>query len=38
LYQAALRPIPQFTLEQFHLDFAILVGNQRLNMGVDGER
>lgn len=38
LYQAGLRPIPQFTVEQFDLDFAIIVGNQRLNIEVDGER
>lgn len=38
LYQAGLRPIPQFTVEQFDLDFAIVVGNQRLNIEVDGER
>ncbi len=38
LYQAGLRPISQFTMEQFDLDFAIVVGNQRLNIEVDGKR
>ena len=38
LYQAGLRPIPQFSVEQFDLDFAIVVGNRRLNIEVDGER
>ena len=38
LYQAGLRPIPQFTVEQFDLDFAVVVGNRRLNIEVDGER
>ena len=37
LYQAGLRPIPQFTVEQFDLDFAVIVGEQRLNIEVDGE-
>ena len=37
LFQAGLRPIPQFTVEQFDLDFAVVVGNQRLNIEVDGE-
>ena len=38
LYQAGLRPIPQFTVEQFDLDFAVVVGSRRLNIEVDGER
>ena len=38
LYQAGLRPIPQFSVEQFDLDFAVVVGNRRLNIEVDGER
>ena len=38
LHQAGLRPIPQFSVEQFDLDFAVVVGNRRLNIEVDGER
>jgi very-short-patch-repair endonuclease len=38
LFQAGVRPIPQFTVEQFDLDFAVVVGNRRLNIEVDGER
>jgi very-short-patch-repair endonuclease len=32
------RPIPQFSVEQYDLDFAIVVGDARLNVEVDGER
>ncbi len=39
LYQAGLRSIPQFTVEQFDLDFAIVVGNQRsIELGWDVKR
>lgn len=38
LYRAGLRPIPQYSIEQYDLDFAIIVGNCRLNIEVDGER
>lgn len=38
LYQTGLRPIPQFSVEQFDLDFAVVVGSRRLNIEVDGER
>ena len=38
LYAASVRPIPQFSVEQYDLDFAIIVGNRRLNVEVDGER
>lgn len=38
LYLAGVRPIPQFSVEQYDLDFAIVVGNARLNVEVDGER
>jgi very-short-patch-repair endonuclease len=37
-YAAGLRPIPQYSVEQYDLDFAILVGDRRLNVEVDGER
>jgi very-short-patch-repair endonuclease len=38
LYDAGVRPIPQFSVEQYDLDFAVIVGNRRLNIEVDGER
>lgn len=38
LYAAGLRPIPQYGVEQYDLDFAIVVGDRRLNVEVDGER
>jgi very-short-patch-repair endonuclease len=38
LYAAGLRPIPQFSIEQYDLDLAIIVGDRRLDIEVDGER
>lgn len=38
LYAAGIRPIPQFTVEQYDLDFAVIAGDRRLNIEVDGER
>jgi very-short-patch-repair endonuclease len=38
LYRAGLRPIPQFSVEQYDLDFALFVGDRQLNLEVDGER
>lgn len=38
LFQAGVRPIPQYSVEQYDLDFAIVVGDRRLNIEVDGER
>jgi very-short-patch-repair endonuclease len=38
LYQAGVRPIPQYDVEKFILDFALIVGNRRLDIEVDGER
>ena len=38
LYDAGIRPIPQYPVEQYDLDFAIIVGNRRLNIEVDGNR
>jgi very-short-patch-repair endonuclease len=38
LYQAGLRPIPQYDVEKFILDFALIAGNRRLDVEVDGER
>jgi very-short-patch-repair endonuclease len=37
LYSAGLRPIPQYSVEQYLLDFAIVAGGRRLNVEVDGE-
>ncbi len=38
LYQAGIRAIPQFSVEQYDLDFALIVGDRRLNIEVDGEK
>jgi very-short-patch-repair endonuclease len=35
---AGLKPIPQFSVEQYDLDFAIIVGDRKLAIEVDGER
>jgi very-short-patch-repair endonuclease len=36
LYEAGIRPIPQFSVEQYDLDFAVIIGDRRLNIEVDG--
>lgn len=38
LYAAGIRAIPQYSVEQYDLDFAVIVGDRRLNIEVDGER
>lgn len=38
LYDAGLRPIPQYQVEQYTLDFALFVGDRKLDIEVDGER
>lgn len=38
LHAAGVRAIPQYTVEQYDLDFAFIVGERRLNIEVDGER
>ena len=38
MYSAGLRPIPQFDVEKYTLDFALIQGDRRLNIEVDGER
>ncbi|MEZ4600737.1 MAG: AAA domain-containing protein [Syntrophotaleaceae bacterium] len=38
LYAAGLRPIPQYDVEQYALDFALLDDERKLNIEVDGER
>ncbi|MBK8793949.1 MAG: hypothetical protein IPN59_12625 [Holophaga sp.] len=36
LYRAGLRPIPQFDVEKYTLDFALIDGDRRLDIEVDG--
>ncbi len=38
LFAAGVRAIPQFSVEQYDLDFAVICGEHRLNIEVDGER
>lgn len=38
MYRAGLRPIPQFSVEQYDLDFALFMGKRKLAIEVDGER
>lgn len=38
LYREGVRPIPQYPVEKYALDFAVLNGERRLNIEVDGER
>lgn len=38
LYSSGIRPIPQFSVEQYDLDFAVIVGDRKLNIEIDGER
>jgi very-short-patch-repair endonuclease len=38
LYQSGLRPIPQYDLEKFTLDLALVVNERRLDIEVDVER
>ena len=38
LYEAGLRPIPQYDVEKFTLDFALMASNRQLDIEVDGER
>jgi len=38
LYTAGIRAVPQFSVEQYDLDFALFCGDRRLNIEVDGER
>ncbi len=37
LYQSGIRPIPQYPVEKYVLDFAIVTGQRRLNIEIDGE-
>jgi very-short-patch-repair endonuclease len=38
MYQVGLRPIPQYPIEKYILDFAIIAEPRMLNIEVDGER
>ncbi len=38
LYENGLRPIPQYSVEKYILDFAIVDGERKLNIEIDGER
>jgi very-short-patch-repair endonuclease len=38
MYKVGIHAIPQFDVEQYTLDFAIFVGDRKLNIEVDGER
>ena len=38
LYAAGVRTIPQYSVEQYALDFAVFDGSRKLNLEVDGER
>jgi very-short-patch-repair endonuclease len=38
LYKAGIRPIPQYAVDQYVLDLALMAGDQRLDIEVDGER
>lgn len=37
-YAAGVRPVPQYPVEKYVLDFAVVIGDKRLNVEVDGER
>ena len=37
LYRAGIRPIPQYDVDQYTLDFALIAGDRRLDVEVDGE-
>jgi len=37
MYEAGLRPIPQYEVEKYTLDFALVDGERRLDIEVDGE-
>ena len=38
LYGTGMRPVPQYPVEKYVLDFAVLDGERRLNIEIDGER
>ena len=38
MYNAGIRPIPQYEEDQYILDFALLNGHRKLNIEIDGEQ
>lgn len=38
LYTAGIRPVPQYSVDQYDLDFAVFAGDRMLDLEVDGER
>lgn len=38
LYKAGIRTIPQYAVDEYRLEFAIIDGDRRLNIEVDGEQ
>jgi very-short-patch-repair endonuclease len=38
LYRVGIRPVPQYPVERYLLDFALLDGTRRLGIEIDGER
>ena len=38
LYHVGIKTIPQFTIDQYKLDLALINGDRRLDIEVDGER
>lgn len=38
LYAAGIRPVPQYSVDQYDLDFAVFAGDRKLDLEVDGER
>ena len=38
MYKEGIRAIPQYSVEKYMLDFAVINGTRRLNIEVDGER
>lgn len=37
LYKAGIRPVPQYSVDQYDLDFAVFAGERKLDLEVDGE-
>jgi len=37
-YAAGVRPLPQYPVEKYMLDFAVVIDERRLNIEIDGER
>ena len=38
LYRAGIKSVPQFSVDKYVLDFAVLDGERRLNIEIDGEQ